>query len=85
MRLDPKAFGIATGSVLGLAGFVATLFSLWRGAGYTITALAGIYIGYSWSFVGAIVALAWGLFYGFVGGWIFATVYNRLARGSASS
>ncbi len=81
MRLNPKAFGLASGVVLGLAGFVATLFSMWFGAGYTITTLAAVYFGYSWSFIGALLALVWGLIYGFIGGWILATVYNAMAGG----
>lgn len=81
MRLNAKAFGLACGVVLGLAGFVATLFSIWFGAGYTITTLAAVYFGYSWSFVGALLALVWGLIYGFIGGWILAFVYNATAGG----
>jgi hypothetical protein len=81
MKLNAKALGLACGVVLGLAGFVATLFSMWFGAGYTITTLAAVYFGYSWSFVGAILALVWGLIYGFVGGWILASVYNAIAGG----
>ena len=79
MRLNAKAFGLACGVVLGLAGFVATLFSMWFGAGYTITTLAAVYFGYSWSFLGALLALVWGLIYGFVGGSILASVYNAMA------
>ena len=79
MRLNAKAFGLACGVVLGVAGFVATLFSMWFGGGYTITTLAAVYFGYSWSFVGALLALIWGLIYGFVGGWILASVYNAMA------
>jgi hypothetical protein len=81
MKLNAKALGLACGVVLGLVGFVATLFSMWFGAGYTITTLAAVYFGYSWSFVGAILALVWGLIYGFVGGWILASVYNAIAGG----
>ncbi len=79
MRLDPKAFGLSCGVVLGLAGFVATLFSLWWGGGQTITVLAAVYFGYSWSFMGGLLALVWGLIYGFVGGWLLATLYNSMA------
>ncbi len=78
MRLSATAFGLACGVVLGLAGLVATLFSLWFGAGYTISALAAVYFGYSWSFLGALLALVWGLIYGFIGGWVFAMVYNAV-------
>ncbi|UCF18514.1 MAG: hypothetical protein JSU87_11255 [Gemmatimonadota bacterium] len=79
MRLDARAFGLACGAVTGIAGFAATLLSLQRGAGQTISVISAVYFGYSWSYGGALLALVWGLVYGFVGGWLFATVYNGLA------
>lgn len=82
MRIDAKAFGLACGTVLGVASVLATVFSLWRGAGQTIGVLSAVYFGYSWSYTGAVVALIWGLIYGFAGGWLVATIYNTLsARG----
>ncbi len=77
MKLNSVAFGLACGVTLGAVGFVLTLFSLMWGAGHTIEVVAGVYFGYSWSFVGAFVALAWGVAYGFIGGWLLATIYNR--------
>ncbi len=46
--------------------------------------LAGAYFGYRWSLFGAVLALVWGLIYGFIGGWLTATIYNRFARNAAS-
>ena len=82
MKIGARAFGMACGIVLGLAGLVGTLFSLWFGAGGTIGALGVVYIGYARSYPGALIALVWGLVYGFLGGWLIAFVYNRLSRGS---
>jgi len=79
MKLEAKWFGLACGVVLGVVGFVGTLLSLWFGQGQTITLLSAFYVGYSWSFIGALLALVWGLIYGFVGGWLIATIYNSLA------
>jgi hypothetical protein len=84
MRLQARAFGLASGITLGVAGFLATFLSLVWGGGNTITVLAVVYFGYSWSAVGAVVALFWGLVYGFIGGWLLATVYNRLATREAA-
>ena len=42
MKLNANAFGLAVGVVLGLVSFVATLFSLWFGAGQTITMLVPV-------------------------------------------
>ena len=80
MKLDAKAFGLACGLTVGLAGFLGTLLSLWWGSGNTITILAAVYAWYSWSLVGSFVALIWGSVYGFILGWITASAYNRLAR-----
>ncbi len=79
MRLDARAFGLACGVLAAIAGFAATLLSLQRGAGQTISVVSALYFGYSWSFAGALLALFWGLVYGFSAGWLLATVYNVLA------
>ncbi len=79
MRIDAKAFGLASGALLGIVSVVATVFSLWRGAGETIGVLSAVYFGYSWSYTGAVFALIWGLIYGFAGGWLVATIYNTLS------
>lgn len=84
MKLEAKWFGLACGVVLGVAGFVGTLLSLWFGQGQTISLLSAFYVGYSWSFIGALLALVWGLIYGFVGGWLIATIYNSLAGGAGA-
>lgn len=84
MKLEAKWFGLACGVVLGVAGFVGTLLSLWFGQGLTISLLSAFYVGYSWSFIGALLALVWGLIYGFVGGWLIATIYNTLAGGGGA-
>jgi hypothetical protein len=84
MKLEAKWFGVACGVVLGVVGFVGTLLSLWFGQGQTITLLSAFYAGYSWSFIGSLLALVWGLIYGFVAGWLLATIYNSLASGAGT-
>lgn len=85
MKLNPVAFGVACGVTLGAVGFALTLFSLMWGAGNTIEVLAGVYFGYSWSFIGAFVALAWGVAYGFIAGWLLARIYNRVSAGAGGA
>ena len=84
MKLEAKWFGLACGVVLGVVGFVGTLLSLWFGQGQTITLLSAFYAGYSWSFIGSLLALVLGVIYGFVGGWLIATIYNSLASGAGT-
>ncbi|MAF20477.1 MAG: hypothetical protein CMI55_02220 [Parcubacteria group bacterium] len=57
MKLDKKAFGLASGVLWGVAVFVATLWVIWRGGGNTMGLLDKFYLGYSISYLGAFVGL----------------------------
>ncbi|MGI9076782.1 MAG: hypothetical protein ACR2G6_05540 [Gemmatimonadaceae bacterium] len=76
--LHKRAFGTAVGSAAGLAFFVLTMFHvLARPRGALPLVLLGEYFyGYSVSWMGAFIALAWGLAVGFVAGWFFAFCRN---------
>jgi hypothetical protein len=81
MKLSKKACGLAGGIIFGLLVFGVTNFLLLRGSqGQTISTLSNIYIGYSFSFLGSLVGMAWGFVDGFVLGWIFAFLYNLFAK-----
>ena len=81
MSLNAKAFGLACGILWGLVIFVATVWLLVRGyGGAQIMTLDHFYIGYSYSYVGAVVGAIWGFIDGFIGGWLFAWLYNKLAK-----
>jgi hypothetical protein len=77
MKLDKKAFGLASGIFWGFTIFVATIWVLIRGGGETLILLRQFYFGYSVSYEGAFVGLIYGLVDGFVCGWIFAWLYNK--------
>jgi hypothetical protein len=81
MKLDLRALGIATGLILGLALFAATMRNvLWARGGDHLNLLSGFIPGYSTSVGGAFAGLV-GLFVlGFIGAWVLGWVYNKLAR-----
>lgn len=80
MKLNVKAFALTCGILWGLTILFCTLWLLAFGYdGHLIKALDHFYIGYSFTVIGAFIGLAWGFVDGFVGGAIFAWLYNKLA------
>jgi hypothetical protein len=81
MKLDVKAFALAAGLLWGGSVCFATLWLLARGYdGALISRLDHFYVGYSYSYAGALIGLVWGFLDGAIGGALFAWLYNKLAR-----
>lgn len=81
MKLNKRAFAFASGILLGAILLIITLvFLLFNQEGFQLAKLHKLCIGYSVSWVGALIGLLWGFAYGFIGGWIFAWLYNRLEK-----
>ncbi|MFP4042238.1 MAG: hypothetical protein ACLFT6_05710 [Bacteroidales bacterium] len=79
MKLNVKAFALASGIVLGLAILLVTIWYLLFGfEGETLRKIHHVCIGYSISIGGAFLGLIWGFIYGFIGGAIFSWCYNLL-------
>ena len=77
MELRKRALGIAIGLVWGLATLLGTwCLLLWDSPGEIMSNLGNFYIGYTYSWGGAVIGLIWGFAYGFVTGFIIAWVYN---------
>ena len=77
MEIRKRAFGLALGLVLGLAILLGTWFLLLRDSpGSIMSSATGLFIGYSYSWGGAIMGFFWGFIYGFIGGVIFAWFYD---------
>ncbi len=75
--LHKRAFGTAIGIVTGLLIFVVTVYQVLVPPDGASTALLAQYLqGYSLSWKGAFIGLAWGLAVGFVMGWFVAFVRN---------
>lgn len=79
--LQTKAFAMAAGIICGL--FIL-LFG-WAGAmlnwGNELANLWGtVYIGFGSTFLGGIVGAIWGFADGFIGGYLFARLYNKFEK-----
>jgi hypothetical protein len=76
--LHKRAFGMALGVATGLLGFVVTAVVLVRNPGeeYKLWLLREYFYGYSVTWAGAFIALAWGFIVGFVAGWFAAFSRN---------
>ena len=81
-RLRAGIVAIVTAMVAGFALFAATLWLVIRGGpnvGQHLSLLQVYYPGYSVTWVGAFVGLAYGALTGAVLGWCVASLYNLLA------
>ena len=77
MRLSPRAFARAGGTVCAAAVFGLTvLFLVGPGRPSSLEPLAGLLFGYSVSVAGAFVGALWAFAYGFVAAGAMAFVYN---------
>ena len=77
MRLNQVALGLAAGIACGVGLFLTTLAVMFMGGGEHLILLKKFYIGYSISFVGAILGFVYAFVDGFIGGWLVAFLYNR--------
>lgn len=80
MKLDVKACALTSGLIWGLGLFILTWWIMaFDGVTGEMTFIGRLYRGYSISPTGSLVGLAWGLLDGFIGGALFAWLYNRFA------
>jgi len=87
MKLNVKAFALACALIWGLGLFLLTWWIIvFDGATGEITLIGRLYRGYSISPVGSIIGLVWASIDGFIGGAVFAWLYNvicgRAAKGN---
>ncbi|HUJ88237.1 MAG TPA: bacteriophage holin [Burkholderiales bacterium] len=81
MKLDLRAFAITCSLVWGFGLFFLTWWIiLFDGATGEVTLIGRLYRGYTISPAGSVIGLLWALADGFVGGLVFAWLYNLLAR-----
>lgn len=83
MKLNVKAFGLTCGLVWGLGLFFLTWWILlFEGNDVQSTFLSAVYRGYTISPVGSLIGLMWAFVDGWIGGLIFAWLYNQLTDGT---
>ena len=77
-KLDPKAFALAFGILWAVGMFLLVLMSLYLNWGNAIVELMGSgYLGVDVSLKGAFLALPWAFVDAFIGGYVFAWLYNK--------
>jgi hypothetical protein len=79
MRLNIKAFALTCGLIWGFGLFLLTWWIIaFEGASGDLTFIGRIYRGYSLSPTGSFIGLIWALIDGFIGGAVFAWLYNLI-------
>ena len=78
-QLNPKKVGLALGYTAVIYILILTICTAISNRGIAIVnLLSSLYVGYRISFWGAIVGMAWAFVDWFIGGFIFALIYNKV-------
>lgn len=80
-KLDRVALGLAVGIVVGISIFAATVFLVAKGGdqiGPNLSLLGQYFLGYTVTWKGSIIGLAYGFAFGFILGWLTAFLRNSL-------
>ena len=83
LRLNARAWGIATGLVFGVGLFLATNVLVIKGGeniGQHLRLLRVFFPGYSVSFLGSLIGFVYAFVVGYAIGRLIGAVYNALAR-----
>lgn len=78
MKINTKALALSLGIITGLTVFLLTAWFLIMGySGSFLAQLGSVYLGYSVSWLGAIVGFAYGFLDGVVFGALLGFLYNK--------
>ena len=80
-HLQVLPFGLALGIIWGVSMFLiglSTWLFAWGGEWQTL--MASVYMGYTPSLLGSLIGGVWGFLDAFIGGIIFAWLYNLFAK-----
>lgn len=81
-KLQALSFGMALGILWAAALFIMALVSSTKGAygmGF-VQSIGSVYLGYTSTFAGALIGAVWGFVDAFIGGAIFAWLYNLFCK-----
>lgn len=80
-RFHVLCFGLALGIVSGLGVFLMGIGAMLSGWGSEVVKVTSTtYIGYQPTWLGSLIGGIWGFADAFIGGVIFAAIYNGLVR-----
>ena len=83
MKLNVRAFAITGAIFWGVGLFLITWWIiLVSGITNETTLISRVYLGYKISPLGSVIGLAWASVDGFIGGAVFAWLYNQIAARS---
>lgn len=83
LRLNANILGLVLGIIAGLTIFVATNFLILKGGevvGPHLSLLRNFFPFYSVTFLGSLVGFGWALLFGYLAGFIIASIYNLVVR-----
>jgi len=84
MQLNVKAFALTCSVMWGALLFCVTWWiMLFEGPSGELTLIGRVYRGYNISALGSVIGLAWALADGFIGGLLFAWLYNATSKRAA--
>jgi hypothetical protein len=81
-KLDAKAVSLSLGIMWSIGVLVMSITALNTESYIHNVAdfLSTVYLGYSLSFSGVVTGMVWGFFDAAIGGFVFAWLYNKLAK-----
>lgn len=80
-QLHPLAAALSLGLLWAVCLFLWTLFAVRNGYGQVVLdAISTVYPGYEVSNKGAVIGLLWGFADGFIGTYLFASLYNFFVK-----
>ena len=78
--LNAKNFGLACGIIWAFAIFDLGIMAHYGWGAEMQSVVASLYIGYSATFLGSLLGALWAFVDGFVGGYVFVWLYNKLNK-----
>ena len=79
-RCSPNALGIAIGALWAFYIFFCGIVAIFGWGADLVRVFSSLYLGYSASFVGAVIGALWAFADGYIAGLILGWIYNRVAR-----
>ena len=83
LRLNANILGLVLGIIAGLLVFVITNFLILKGGavvGPHLSLLRNFFPYYSVTFLGSLVGFFWGLVFGYIAGFVIASLYNLVVK-----